>query len=43
MLERVSLCDTVTIRHSALGITAKAKVITTVYDTLAEKLSLIHI
>ena len=26
-----------TIRHSALGITAKAKVITTVYDTLAEK------
>ena len=37
VLERVSLCDTVTIRHSALGITAKAKVITTVYDTLAEK------
>ncbi len=37
VLERVSLCDTVTIRHSILGITAKAKVITTVYDTLAEK------
>ena len=37
VLERVSLCDSVTIRHSALGITAKAKVITTVYDTLAEK------
>lgn len=37
MLERVSLCNTVTIRHSVLGITAKAKVITTVYDTLAEK------
>ena len=37
VLERVSLCDTVTIRHSLLGITAKAKVITTVYDTLAEK------
>ena len=37
VLERVSLCDTVTIRHSSLGITAKAKVITTVYDTLAEK------
>ena len=36
-LERVSLCDTVTIRHSVLGITAKAKVITTEYDTLAEK------
>ena len=37
VLERVSLCDTVTIRHSVLGIAAKAKVITTVYDTLAEK------
>lgn len=37
VLERVSLCDTVTIRHSALGIIAKVKVITTVYDTLAEK------
>lgn len=37
ILERVSLCDTVTIRHSALGITAKSKVIKTVYDTLAEK------
>jgi len=37
VLERVSLCDTVTIRHSVLGISAKAKVITTVYDTLAEK------
>lgn len=37
VLERVSLCDTVTIRHSALGITAKAKVIKTVYDTLSEK------
>ncbi|MGM9602672.1 MAG: phage tail spike protein, partial [Faecousia sp.] len=37
VLERVSLCDTVTVRHSVLGITAKAKVITTRYDTLAEK------
>ena len=37
VLERVSLCDTVTIRHSALGITARAKVIKTVYDTLSEK------
>lgn len=37
VLERVSLCDTVTIRHSVLGISSKAKVITTVYDTLAEK------
>lgn len=37
ILERVSLCDTVTIRHFALGITAKSKVIKTVYDSLAEK------
>ena len=37
VLERVSLCDTVTIRHSVLGITAIAKVITTVYDSRAEK------
>ena len=37
LLERVSLCDTVTVRHSALGITAKAKVIKTVYDTLEEQ------
>ena len=37
VLERVSLCDTVTVRHSVLGITAKAKVIATRYDTLAEK------
>lgn len=37
ILERVFLCDTVTIRHSALGITAKSKVIKTVYDALAEK------
>lgn len=37
ILERVSLCDTVTIRYSALGITARSKVIKTVYDALAEK------
>lgn len=37
ILERVSLCDTVTIRHSALGITAESKVIKTVYDSLTEK------
>lgn len=37
VLERVSLCDTLIVRHSLLGITAKAKVITTRYDTLAEK------
>ena len=37
LLERVSLCDRVTIRHALLGVTATAKVITTVYDALAEK------
>ena len=37
VLERLTLCDTVTIRHSVLGVTAKAKVIKTVYNTLAEK------
>lgn len=37
VLERLSLCDTVTIRHSVLGVTAKSKVIKTVYNTLAEK------
>ena len=37
VLERVSLCDTLIVRHSLLGIASKAKVITTVYDTLAEK------
>ena len=36
-LERVSLCDTVTVRFSKLGVTASAKVIKTVYNTLAEK------
>ena len=37
ILERVSLCDRVTIKHAILGIEATAKVIKTVYDTLAEK------
>ena len=37
VMERLSLCDTVTIKHSVLGVTAKAKVIKTVYNTLAEK------
>ena len=37
VLERVSLCDRVTIRHVNLGVSATAKVIKTVYDTLAEK------
>lgn len=37
ILERVSLCDTVTIRHTSLGIITKSKVTKTVYDSLAEK------
>lgn len=36
-LERVSLCDTVAVRFSKLGVTATAKVIKTVYDSLNEK------
>ena len=35
--ERVSLCDTVTVRHTSLGVDVKMKVIKTIYDTLAEK------
>ena len=37
ILERLSLCDTVTIRHSQFGITARSKVVATIYDVLAEK------
>lgn len=37
VLERAALCDTVTVRHSELGISEHVKVIKTVYDTLAEK------
>ena len=37
VLERVSLCDRVTIRHTDLGVEATAKVIKTQYDSLAEK------
>lgn len=36
-LEKVSLCDTVTVRHKDLGVDIKAQVIKTVYDTLGEK------
>ena len=36
-LERVRLCDIVTIRFDKLGISAKAKVVKTVYDALAER------
>ena len=37
LLERVSLCDTVTVKHTAIGITTKTKVVETEYDVLAEK------
>lgn len=37
LLERVNLCDTVTIRHSLLGVSVSVMVIETVYDTLAER------
>lgn len=36
-LERVRLCDTVTVKFSKLGINASAKVIKTVYNVLKEK------
>lgn len=36
LFERVSLCDTVSVRFVELGVDAKAKVIKTVYDSIAE-------
>lgn len=36
LLERVGLCDIVNVKFSKIGITAKAKVIKTVYDSLKE-------
>lgn len=36
-LERVMMCDTVAVRFSKLGVTARAKVIKTTYNTLEEK------
>lgn len=36
-LEKVSLCDTVTVRHQTLGVDVKAQVIKTVYNTLSER------
>ena len=35
--EAIALCDTITIKHSALGVDAKAKVIETTYDCLKER------
>ena len=42
-LETVDLCDTVTIYHKELGVNIKAKVIKTVYDTIAEKYTKIEL
>ena len=41
--ERISLCDTVTVRFHELGIDAEAKVIKTEYDSLAERYSKIEV
>lgn len=37
LLERVSLCDTVSVEFPALGVSARAKCIKTVYDALLER------
>ena len=37
LLERVSLCDTVTVKHTQIGVSIKTKVIKTTYNTLLEK------
>lgn len=42
-LERVKLCDTVTVEFEKLGISAKAKVVKTVYDVLKERYKSIEI
>lgn len=41
--ERISLCDTVTIKHPMFGIDVKAKVIKTVYDSVNERYEKIQI
>lgn len=43
LLERVSLCDEVTVRFLKLGVDAKAKVIKTTYDVLREKYTSIEL
>ena len=42
-LERVSLCDWVTVRHEILGVNVKAQVIKTEYDCLAERYNSIEL
>lgn len=43
MLERVRLCDTVTVQYAELGVDATAKVIRVVWDALAERYSEIEL
>ena len=43
MLERVRLCDTVTVQYAKLGVDATAKVIRVVWDALAERYSEIEL
>jgi len=42
-LERVSLCDWVTVRHEILGVDIKAQVIKTEYDCIAERYNSIEL
>lgn len=42
-LERVNLCDTITVLFERLGVSATAKVIKTVYDVLAERYTEIEV
>lgn len=42
-LERITLCDTVSVYFEMLGVSAKAKVIRTTYDTLLERYESIEI
>ena len=42
-LEKVSLCDVVTVRHPLYGIDVKAKVVKTVFDSINEKYEKIEI
>lgn len=43
LLERVALCDTVTVRYEKLGVDVKAQVVKTVYNALNEKYEKIEI
>ena len=43
LLERASLCDTVTVNYEKLGVKATAKVIKTVYDCLKERYTSIEL